>query len=52
MGFRSFVIHVANDLKLNQMELVQLPGKQVHALHGFYGIFDLSTRPVSDLLLV
>ena len=27
MGFRSFVIHVANDLKLNQMELVQLPGK-------------------------
>jgi hypothetical protein len=27
MRFRSFV-HVANDLKLKQMELVQLPGKQ------------------------
>lgn len=34
MGFRSFVIPVANDLKLNQMELVQLPGKQVRVPHG------------------
>ena len=32
MGFRSFVIHVANDLKLNQTELVLLPGKQVRRL--------------------
>jgi hypothetical protein len=39
MGFRSFVIYVANDLKLNQMELFQLPGKQVHLLLGFYGIY-------------
>jgi hypothetical protein len=29
MGSERLLFHVANDLKLNQLELVQLPGKQV-----------------------
>jgi len=49
MGFRSFVIHVANDLQLNQMELVQLPGMQVRSrqVMSFYGRLEITNGEVA-----